>query len=64
MNHDLQKGRYLSLLKLRLVVNISYVAIAPTQSYRQFSLKMLLLSEFLGTIGLSDDTLAACLPRK
>ncbi|WP_448273326.1 hypothetical protein [Nostoc sp. DSM 114160] len=46
------------------MVNISYVAIAPTQSYRQFSVKMLLLSEFLGTIGLSDDKLAVCLPRK
>ncbi|MDZ7968865.1 MAG: hypothetical protein RM368_28605 [Nostoc sp. DedSLP03] len=40
------------------------LAIAPTQSYRQFSVKMLLLSEFLGTIGLSDDKLAACLLRK
>ncbi|MEH2085519.1 MAG: hypothetical protein V7K61_02060 [Nostoc sp.] len=40
------------------------LAIAPTQSYRQFSVKMLLLSEFLGTIGLSDDKFAVCLPIK
>ncbi len=50
--------------KRRLVVNILHVAIAPTKSYRQFSVKMLLLSEFLGTIGLSDERFAVSLPIK
>ncbi|MEH2370344.1 hypothetical protein [Nostoc sp.] len=46
------------------MVNVPHVAIAPAQSYRQFSVKMLLLSEFLGTIGLSDDKFAVSLPIK
>ena len=50
--------------KRRLVVNILYVAIASAKSCRQFSVKMLLLSQFLGTIGLSDEKFAVSLPIK
>ncbi|MEH2237283.1 hypothetical protein [Nostoc sp.] len=37
------------------MVDVHTIAIAPAKSCGQFSVRMLLLSEFLGTIELSDE---------
>ncbi|QMS88856.1 hypothetical protein HUN01_15065 [Nostoc edaphicum CCNP1411] len=41
------------------MVDVHAVAIAPAKSCGQFGVRMLLLSDFLGTIGLSDEKIVS-----